>query len=85
VFAAVITKVKLPFCLINQALRHEDIWRGAYVASFFFSFFFFFTSALVGGHCSASHLMGPRAGLDAVEKRKFLLSKLKLFAKSIQA
>jgi hypothetical protein len=72
----------LSLCLINRALRHEDVWRSGGVAPPFL------TLALDGGEWSASHpgrftsgertpgtrwtggCVDPRAGLDTVEKRK---------------
>jgi hypothetical protein len=69
----------LSLCLINQALCHEGIWGSGGTAPTLL------TSALDGGEWSASPLgkeplvtqsiggwVGPRAGLDAVEKRKIL-------------
>jgi hypothetical protein len=55
-------KVKQSLCLTNYALRHEDVW-GTHV---------FLTLALVGGECSASRPGRSIAGLDDMEKSKFL-------------
>jgi hypothetical protein len=61
--------VKLSLCLTNKALRHEDVWGSGYVGGPSASHTGRFTP---GERAFVTHWiggwMGPRTGLDAVEK-----------------
>jgi hypothetical protein len=56
----------LKLCLTNRALRHEGMWRSSCVASRPCRF-------TPEGRAPGTHWVDPRAGLDDVEKRKFLI------------
>jgi hypothetical protein len=78
-----IISVKLSLCLTNWALRHEDVWGSGCIDPHFLDldtiwrWVVSFTPLPLhprarGTHCVGGWV-GPRGGLDDVEKREFLI------------
>jgi hypothetical protein len=77
-------KVKLPLCLTNYALRHEDVWGSGFIDSHFLDLgtnwkwvvSFTLRPLYLREWASDTHCIGglvdPRASLGDMEKWKFL-------------